>query len=63
MSNQIIDYPTDPIPHDDNRGPGWFLKISYVVIVSFMLYYLYANWAWKSNYDEQQEKIKTELSK
>ncbi len=63
MSDQIIDYPNDPIPQDETRGPGWFLKISYVVIVAFMLYYLFTNWAWKSNYQEQQEKIKMELSK
>jgi hypothetical protein len=63
MSDQIVDYSADPIPQDETRGPGWFLKISYVVIVAFMLYYLFTNWTWKSNYEEQQEKIKMELSK
>ena len=63
MSQQTMDYTDDPIPQDHARGPGWFLKIAYVVIALACVYYLFANWNWKSNYDEQQEKIRTELAK
>ncbi len=48
------------IPQNHERGPGLFLKLSYLVIVAFCLYYCFANWAWKSDYDLQQEKIATE---
>ena len=61
--NQTIDYSNDPIAQDNNRGPGWFLKIAYVVISLICIYYLFDNWNWKSNYDEQQSKIKAELAK
>ncbi|HTY58142.1 MAG TPA: hypothetical protein VMF59_04960 [Bacteroidota bacterium] len=63
MSDPAIDYNDDPIAQNHERGPGWFLRIAYVVIALSSLYYLYANWNWKSNYQEQQEKIKSELAK
>jgi len=63
MSQQPMDYDDDPIPQNHERGPGWFLKIAYVVITLACVYYLFANWNWKSNYQEQQEKIKSELAR
>jgi len=63
MSQPTIEYTDDPIPQNNERGPGWFLKIAYVVIACACAYYLYANWNWKSNYQEQQEKIRSELAK
>ncbi len=62
MNEQTINN-DEVILQNHERGPGWFLKISYVVITLFCLYYLYTYWDWKSNYDTQQEKIRTELSK
>ena len=62
MKEQTV--PEDELILQNNeRGPGWFLKISYVVIALFCVYYLYTYWNWKSNYDDQQEKIRIELSK
>ncbi len=49
------------ITQNNERGPGWFLKIAYVVIAAFCIYYLYDNWSWKSNYDKQQEEIQAKL--
>ena len=63
MSQQTVEYNDDPIPQNHERGPGWFLKIAYVVIALCCVYYLFANWNWKSNYQEQQEKIKSELAR
>lgn len=63
MSQTTIEYNDDPIAQNHERGPGWFLKIAYVVIAISCVLYLYFNWSWKSSYEEQQAKIKTELSK
>ena len=52
----------DLIPQNHERGPGWFLKISYVVIIIFCIYYLITFWNWKSDYEIQQEQIRTEIS-
>ena len=63
--SEIKETPMDPedlIPQDEERKPGWFLLLSYVVIVAFCIYYLVTYWDWKSDYDVQQEKIKTEMS-
>ena len=49
------------IPQDHEKGPGWFLKISYLVITIFCLYYLFTYWNWKSDYDRQQEQLQTEI--
>ncbi len=43
------------IDQDHERGPGWFLITSYVVIAVFCFYYLFTRWDWKSDYQEQQE--------
>ena len=52
----------DLIPQNEERGPGWFLILSYVVIVAYCVYYLVTYWDWKSDYEVQQEKINTEMS-
>lgn len=51
------------IEQNHERGPGWFLKIAYVAIAAFCVYYWFTYQNWKSTYDVQQEKIHTELSK
>ncbi len=43
------------------RGPGLFLKISYVVITLFCIYYAYAYWNWQSSYERQQTGISQRL--
>jgi hypothetical protein len=49
------------IEQNHERGPGLFLKISYVVITLFCLYYAYAYWNWQSSYDLQQTEISHRL--
>jgi hypothetical protein len=49
------------IQQNETRGPGWFLKIAYVVITAVCVYYLFAYWNWKSSYDVQQEQIQKQL--
>ncbi len=48
-------YDEETIPQDESQGPGWFLKLSYVVIVAFCLYYLFTYWNWKSDYETDLE--------
>jgi len=45
--------------HD--TGPGWFLKIAYIVIAAFCVYYAYTYWDWQSSYQEQQTQIQSQL--
>ena len=49
-------YDEETIPQNDVQGPGWFLKLSYVVIVIFCFYYLFTYWNWKSDYEQDLEK-------
>jgi hypothetical protein len=49
------------ITQNNTTGPGWFLKIAYVIIVAFCIYYGYTYWNWQSNYQEQQSQIQTKL--
>ncbi|HTR99514.1 MAG TPA: hypothetical protein VML00_07155 [Bacteroidota bacterium] len=63
MNQPTMEYTDDPIPQNHERGPGWFLRIAYVVIALSCIYYLFTNWNWKSNYQEQQEKIRSELGR
>ena len=49
------------IEQNHEQGPGWFLKIAYVVIAAFCIYYLFTYWDWRSSYDEQQSQIQTQL--
>jgi hypothetical protein len=49
------------IEQNHERGPGLFLKISYVVITVFCIYYAYAYWNWQSSYDRQQTEISVRL--
>jgi hypothetical protein len=59
------DFPNDLeeviIDQDHKKGPGWFLIISYVVIVIFCFYYLFAEWNWKSDYEVEQNRLKAEI--
>ena len=56
-------YDDEIIKQDDKRGPGWFLKIAYIVISLFCVYYLFTYWGWKSSYEEQQDQIQQQLKK
>jgi hypothetical protein len=51
----------DLIEQNHERGPGWFLKITYIVVPLFMLYYLLTYWNWKSNYQIQQDQIQEQI--
>jgi hypothetical protein len=62
MSSQFA-YDDEPIKQNDHQGPGWFLKIAYVVISIFCVYYLFTYWNWQSNYQEQQQQIQTQIGK
>ena len=62
MANEQV-YDDEVIKQDDTRGPGWFLKIAYIVISLFCVYYLITFWNWKSSYEEQQDKIQMQLKK
>lgn len=69
MSSPII--PTDAeltgdveeilIEQNHTRGPGWFLKVAYVLIAVFCFYYLFTHWDWKSDYEKQFEAEQVEL--
>ncbi len=50
------------IQMNEERGPGWFLKISYVVVTIFCVYYLFTYWDWKSDYELQQQEIQSKIS-
>lgn len=68
MSDTISETPAveedeDVIPQDHDRGPGWFLKIAYVVITLFCVYYLVTYWNWQSDYDLQQAEIEQKIGK
>lgn len=51
------------IEQNHERGPGWFLKISYIVIIASSISYWFLNHNWKSSYEEQQDKIHMQLQK
>jgi hypothetical protein len=57
--NTMVD--DDLIVQNNERGPGWFLKITYIVVPLFMLYYLFTYWNWKSNYQLQQEELNQKI--
>jgi hypothetical protein len=59
MADKTVD--DDLIEQNNERGPGWFLKITYIVVPLFMLYYLFTYWNWKSNYQIQQEQIQQQI--
>lgn len=60
MSDKELEY--TEIQQDHKRGPGWFLILSYVVIVAVCLLYYFRHIDWKSDYDKQQEKIELEIT-
>ncbi len=49
------------IEQNQEQGPGWFLKISYIVIIIFMFYYWFSYKDWKSSYDMEMEKVNKKL--
>ncbi len=49
------------IEQDHQKGPGKFLILAYLVISAFCIYYLFANWDWKSDYEIQQQEIRSEI--
>ncbi len=49
------------IKQNHNTGPGWFLKIAYIVIVLFCVYYGFKYWNWQSNYQNQQTEIQSKI--
>ena len=49
------------IQQNHERGPGWFLKIAYAVIVAFCAYYLFTYWNWQSSYDDQHTEIQKQI--
>ena len=40
------------IHQDEKKGPGWFLKITYIIILLFCLYYLFTFWDYKTDTDK-----------
>ncbi len=59
--NTDIYHDDGEIKQNHDTGPGWFLKIAYVVIAATCIYYLFTYWDWQSNYQEQQTQIQTKL--
>lgn len=49
------------IKQDHEKGPGLFLKLSYVVIVIFCIYYLFAYFNWKSSYDLEMDRVNQQM--
>jgi hypothetical protein len=60
MTDQELEYPE--IQQDHKKGPGWFLILTYIVVAVFCVYYFVAHKDWKSNYDKQQEELKTKIT-
>jgi hypothetical protein len=60
MSDMKLD--DELIQMNEERGPGWFLKIAYAVISLFCIYYLYTYWDWKSDYEVQQQEIQSKIA-
>ncbi|TAK67365.1 MAG: hypothetical protein EPO24_00570 [Bacteroidetes bacterium] len=63
MKQQDIVYDDDLMKQDDERGPGWFLKIAYIVIALFCIYYFFEYKDWKSSYETQQEQLRQQIGK
>ena len=59
MTEQDLEYPE--IEQDHKKGPGWFLILTYIVVTIFCIYYFFTYKDWKSNYEVQQEEIKTKI--
>jgi hypothetical protein len=49
------------IHQNHDTGPGWFLKITYIVVSLVCIYYAWTYWNWQSNYEEQQAVIRTQI--
>ena len=60
INKEVSGKEEEVIPQNHEKGPGWFLKTSYVVILAFCVYYLFTFWSWKSDYELQQEQAKKE---
>jgi hypothetical protein len=61
MSTTDIYNDDGEIQQNHNTGPGWFLKIAYVVIALFCIYYGFTHWSWQSSYQQQQAQIQAKL--
>jgi hypothetical protein len=59
--NTTTDVNDEIILQDEKRGPGWFLKLAYVVITAVCIYYLFTYWDWKSSYELQQEELQKQM--
>ncbi|HUN65153.1 MAG TPA: hypothetical protein VMW43_03565 [Bacteroidota bacterium] len=62
MSNDLLQ-DDEIIRQDNERGPGWFLILSYIIISLFCLYYYFEYRDWKSSYQIQQEQIDAKIGK
>ncbi len=60
MADQELEYPE--IEQDHKKGPGWFLKLTYIVVAIFMVYYFFTYKDWKSNYDKQQATVQEQIA-
>jgi len=59
MDNNNMEYPE--IEQDHKKGPGWFLILSYIIIILSAILYFVFNKDWKSSYDLQQEEIQKKI--
>jgi hypothetical protein len=60
MTDQELEFPE--IQQDHKKGPGWFLILTYIVVAIVCVYYFVTHKDWKSNYDKQQDEIKTKIT-
>ncbi len=49
------------IEQDGEKGPGLFLKLSYVIIIIWGIYYFVTYKDWKSSYDLEMQKVNKKL--
>jgi hypothetical protein len=61
MSTTDIYNDDGEIKQNHDTGPGWFLKIAYIVIALSCIYYGYTYWNWQSSYQQQQTEIQAKL--
>jgi hypothetical protein len=52
----------DMIQQDNEKGPGWFLKLAYLGVSIFMVYYFFTYKDWKSDYQENLDEINKKIS-
>lgn len=59
MDENNMEFPE--IEQDHEKGPGWFLILSYIIITLASILYFVFNKDWKSSYDLQQEEIQKKI--